>query len=347
MNAEIRGFGSDNHAPAHPQILESIIKANSNHSPSYGTDDWTKNALKLFKKYFGPQSETFFVFNGTGANVSALRALAQSFQATLCTDISHIWVDECGAPELSACKLIPIPHRQGKLTIENLERFDIRKGDQHYIQNKVISITQPTELGTCYSLEELKAICDWAKKRNYFIHMDGARITHAVQFLKTDFFQMTTALGIDVVSFGGTKNGFLFGEAVIFLNAKNHAQNFKFIRKQLCQLPSKTRFIACQFESYFTNDLWRKISNDSCQMAELLYSKLQQIPEIQITQPRQSNAVFAIIPKSWIKPLRENYFFYVWDEHSFECRLMTSWDTTEIEITGFIEAIENLRKQGT
>lgn len=339
----MKGFGSDNHAPVHPLILDSIIRANLNHSPSYGTDEWSKKAIQLFKEHFGNESEVFFVFNGTGANVSALKTICQSFQATLCTDVSHIWVDECGAPELSACKLIPIPHQNGKLTVENLETFDIRKGDQHYIQNKCISITQPTELGTCYSLKEIQDICNWAKERKYFVHMDGARFANAVVELKTNFYEMTTAMGLDVVSFGGTKNGFLFGEAVVFLKKNENLKNFKFIRKQLCQLPSKTRFIACQFEAYLQDFLWKDIALHSCDMAEKLKNSLSQFTEIEITQKRQSNAVFAKIPQKWIKPLREKIFFYVWDEHTFECRLMTSWDTSEDEINQLVKEIQILK----
>lgn len=338
----MRGFGSDNHAPVHPALFNALQKANQDHSPSYGTDPWSQRTKQLFKEHFGPSCEAHFVFNGTGANVTALKTICRSYEGTLCTDISHLWVDECGAPELSAGKLIPIPHVDGKLTVENLNLFDIRKGDQHFVQNKCVSITQPTELGTCYSLVEIKNLCDWAHQRNYIVHMDGARIANAVVELQTTFKQMTTDLGVDVISFGGTKNGFLFGEAVLFLRPVVDSKNYKYIRKQLCQLPSKTRYIACQFEEYLKDDLWKNIAAHACKHAEILHGHLEKFPQIQITHKRQSNAVFAILPRTWVKALREKYFFYVWNEHSFECRLMTSWDTTEEEINGLISELKIL-----
>lgn len=337
-----RGFGSDNHAGVHPQILKSLIEANSLHAPSYGTDDLSDQALAEFKKHFGHEVQTFFVFNGTAANVLALKPLTASFQGVFCSDTAHIHVDECGAPEFFlGSKIIPLKSQDGKIIFEELEKNYIRRGDQHHSQPQVLSITQPTELGTLYSIEELQRLITWAKSKNFYVHIDGARLSNAVAVLGTTFKQLTFDLGVDVVSFGGTKNGFMMGEAVIFRN-KELARNFKFIRKQAGQLPSKTRFIACQFVEYLKDELWKDIAIHSHQMALYLYESCKDIPQIEIRSRPESNAVFAKIPQAWVKPLREKYFFYVWDESTFECRWMMSWDTQKSDIDGFVKLLKEL-----
>lgn len=339
-----RGFGSDNHAGVHPEILASIVAANVEHAPAYGTDEWTDKAVAEFRKHFGPNAQVFFVFNGTAANVTALRALAKPYQAVFCADVSHINVDECGAPEyLAGCKLIPLPTVDGKLSVAELEKAYIRRGDQHFSQGQVLSITQPTELGTTYSLAEMKDLITWAQSKKMYVHIDGARFTNAVTHLKKSFKELTADLGVDVLSFGGTKNGLMMGEAVIFFN-KELAADFKYIRKQSAQLPSKTRFIACQFQAYLEHDLWQKISEHSLGMAHYLYESVQNIPGVKVRGVPQSNAVFATIPSQWVKKLRENYFFYVWDENTFECRWMTSWDTQKEDIDGFTAVLKELAK---
>lgn len=335
-----RGFGSDNHSGIHPQLLKAIMDANVFHAPSYGTDEVSQRADLLFKKHFGEKVETFYVFNGTAANVLSLKCMMDSYNSVLVSQCSHLNVDECGAPEFfTGGKLIPLNHENGKLSLPEIKKALIRGGDQHFSQVKALSLTQPTEYGTVYSLSELKEICAFAKKNNLLIHMDGARFCNAVHELKISFKEMTTDLGIDVLSFGGTKNGFLFGEAIVILNP-TLAKNFKYIRKQAAQLPSKTRFVAAQFERYLTDNLWSEIASHQCRMAELLYQNLKSISQVEVTQPRQSNAVFAKFPKPWLKALREHSFFYVWDEFSFECRLMTSWDTDENDIYDFIKCVK-------
>lgn len=340
-----KGFGSDNHAGAHPLILQSIVDCNQFHEPSYGTDPYSALAVEEFRKLFGHHVDVHFVYNGTAANILSLQAMVRSYQSTLCSDISHLNVDECGAPEFFAGKLQTIPHINGKILPKEIEKYIIRKGDQHFSQIKAISLTQPTELGTCYTLQEMKEITDIAKKHQFYVHIDGARLSNAVYWLKTSFKEMVTELGVDILSFGGTKNGFLFGEAVVILN-KNLQKDFKYIRKQSAQLPSKTRYIANQFLYYLRNDTYLNIAKASCSAAEILYSKLQNLslkyPEVKITQPQESNAVFVILPKEIIKPLREKCFFYVWNEHTMECRLMTSWDTQLEDIHLFISELESL-----
>lgn len=342
-----KGFGSDNHSGVHPALMKSLQICNEGHMPSYGTDPLSEKAISQFRKHFGSQAEVFFVFNGTASNVLALQFLMKRHESALCSINSHLHQDECAAPEFFAGKLRTIQAHQGKMRIEDLQQALIRKGDQHFSQVRVVSLTQPTELGTCYSLEEIKSIVSWAHSQNLFVHMDGARLTNALIHLKCSFKEMTTDLGVDVVSFGGTKNGLMMGEAIVVLNpalAQASKQELKYIRKQAAQLPSKTRFIAAQFFEYFENDLYLKIAQHSTGMAEKLYQGLQKINSIQVTCARESNAVFVVFPKEWIKKLRERYFFYVWDEKSFECRLMTSWDTSENEIDAFIDLVTDLSR---
>lgn len=339
-----KGFGSDNHSPVHPQILKAIIDCNQNHAPSYGTDELSHAFQKKIKSYFGPDTESFLVFNGTAANVLCLKAMLQSHESVLCSDVSHLNVDECGAPEaLVGCKLIPVPSNEGKVSLSDLKKRLIRRGDQHFSQVKAVSLTQPTELGTCYSLKELKEISNWCKEQSLYLHIDGARLCNAAVYLNCGLKELITDTGVDILSFGGTKNGFLFGEAVVVLNPKLKS-NMKYDRKQMAQLPSKTRYLAASFLAYLENDLWKEIATHSCLMAEKLYQGLSMIPSIKITAARQSNAVFVQIPQDAIKTLRQSYFFYVWNEETFECRLMTSWDTTETEILDFCQKLRSTLK---
>lgn len=338
----MKGFGSDNHSGVHPELIKALMACNAGHAPSYGTDEWSEKAIRKFRQYFSENAEVFFVFNGTACNVLSLQFLMRRFESALCSENSHLHQDECAAPEFFAGKLLLIPATQGKMKLEDLQHALIRKGDQHYSQARVVSLTQPTELGTCYSLQEIKEIVTWAHSQNLYVHIDGARLTNALIHLNCTFKQMTVDLGVDVVSFGGTKNGLMMGEAIVVLNpelAKKAKNDLKFIRKQSAQLPSKTRFIASQFERYFENDLFLEIARHATSMAEKLFQNLSQVKGVQITCERQSNAVFAIFPKEWVKKLREHYFFYVWDEKTFECRLMTSWDTTETEIEAFVDLV--------
>lgn len=341
----MRGFGSDNHSGVHPELMQALVRCNVDHAPSYGTDDLSEKAIALFKKEFGSHAEVYFVFNGTASNVLSLRFLMKRHESVLCSTVSHLNVDECGAPEFFAGKLNPLPHVQGKLSLSTLKEALIRQGDQHYSQARVISLTQPTELGTCYTIQEIKEIVDWAHSQKLYVHIDGARLPNALHHFDCTFKELTTDTGIDVVSFGGTKNGFMMGEAIVVLNlelAKTAHQHLKYIRKQSAQLPSKTRFIAAQFQAYFENKLYLQIAHHASEMAQRLFEGLRVIPGVQITCARESNAVFVILPQKWIKPLRENYFFYVWDEKTFECRLMTSWDTTAADVDGFVAQVQQL-----
>lgn len=341
----MKGFGSDNHSGVHPELLKAISLANTGHAPSYGTDEFSERAIAKFKENFGAQTEVFFVFNGTAANVLSLRFLVARHESVLCSDVSHLNVDECGAPEFFAGKLITVKSSEGKMSLSDLQSNLKRRGDQHYAQSRVVSLTQPTELGTCYSLSEIRAICDWAHAEGMLVHMDGARLTNALVHLNCSFKEMTSDLGVDVVSFGGTKNGLMMGEAILVLSPTLIAdakKQLKYIRKQAAQLPSKTRFIACQFERYLSANLHLEIAKHSCAMAQRLFEGISSLPQLKVTARRQSNAVFTTLPKPWIKQLKEKYFFYVWNEATFECRLMTGWDTEPSEVDGFIELLKKL-----
>lgn len=337
-----KGFGSDNHSGVHPNILAAIQSANQGHLPSYGTDPISLATLKEFESHFGSQ-DVFFVFNGTAANTLALKAMTNSYQAILCSDVSHVQLDECGAPEFhTGCKVIPIKSKNGKLSVTEIDKHLIRGGDQHFSQPAVLTLTQPTELGTLYSYAELQEFVDYCRNKKLLVHIDGARFSNAAAAMNRSFKELTADLGIDALSFGGTKNGLLFGEAIVFFNP-NLSQNFKYIRKQGLQLPSKSRFVAAQFLIYLQNDLWKEIAHHSLDMAQLLKSELEEIPEVEITQDVQSNAIFAKIPKTWVKKLRRHYFFYIWDEKTFEARLMTTFDTTKEDIHAFIGLMKELR----
>lgn len=338
----LRSFGSDNHATVHPRIMDAIREVNHEQVPSYGTDHWSESLKKVFKKEFGEQVDSHLVFNGTAANVLSLRAMVRNYQSVFCSDISHLFQDECAAPEvIGGVKLIPVPAVHGKLTIDELEKLWRRRGDQHFAQTQGISITQPTEVGTVYSFEELKALTQWAKHKRIRIHIDGARLANAAVCLGKGFREFTTELGVDVISFGGSKNGLMLGEAIIFCNPAL-AQDFNYIRKQCLQLPSKSRFIAAQFLAYFQDQLWYQLADHSLNMAKELHQRIADLRQTKIQYSVDSNAVFAQIPPSWIKKLREKYFFYVWDEKDSICRWMASWDTSIDDVRGFSEQLRDL-----
>lgn len=328
-------FASDNYSGVHPVVMEALLKANSGHAASYGADEYTADAVEKFKALFGNDASVYLVYNGTGANVLGLQTLTQSFHAILCADLAHINVDESTAPEkFLGCKLIPVPAPNGKMSAQAIEQKIQRLNDQHHAQARVISLSQTTEYGTVYSAEELQQIATVAKKYDLFFHMDGSRIANAAVSLQTDFARFTRDVGVDVLSFGGTKNGMMFGEAVIIFSPEI-AKYFKYFRKQGMQLHSKMRFIGAQFSALLTDDLWRRNAAHANQMAKLLENELRKFPEIRITQSVDANGVFAIFPKKIIEPLQDQSFFYVWNERTLEVRLMCSFDTTETEIRDF------------
>ncbi|HET6557531.1 MAG TPA: low specificity L-threonine aldolase [Prolixibacteraceae bacterium] len=337
-----RGFASDNNSGIHPEILKAIHTANEGHAVGYGGDPITGKAVQLFKQEFGEETEVFFVFNGTGANVLGLSTLTQSFHSVICADTAHIQTDECGAPEkFTGCKLLPVETIKGKISPVGIRRYLHGFDFEHHSQPKVISISQVTELGTLYTVEEIKAICDLAHEYGMYVHMDGARIANAAVALDLPFRAFTVDAGVDVLSFGGTKNGMMMGEAVVFFNPEL-IKNTKYIRKQSMQLFSKMRFVSAQFLAYFENELWRKNATHSNRMARLLEQEVKKIPAVQLTQEVKANGVFAIVPSQIIPQLQEKYFFYVWDEHRSEVRWMTSFDTEEEDVINFTALLKSL-----
>jgi threonine aldolase len=339
-----RGFASDNNAGIHPAMLEAISKANKGHVIAYGDDIYTANATTAIKKHFGSDVEVFFVLTGTGANVLGLTSITRAYNAIICADTAHIHTDECGAPEkFSNCKLLTIPARDGKLTPELVKSYLHGFGFEHHVQPKVISISQPTEMGTIYTFGEIQSLSHLARDYNMYLHMDGARLSNAAVSLNMSFKSFTGDAGVDVLSFGGTKNGMLFGESIIFFKTEL-APDFKYIRKQGMQLASKLRYIGAQFETYLNQDIWRINALHANRMAQLLYNRLTSLKGIKITQKVEANAVFAIIPREIIEPLQKRYFFYVWDESRSEVRWMTSFDTEPDDIDGFIGVLKSLLK---
>ncbi len=337
-----RGFASDNNSGVSAEVLELIHSANKGHEVGYGSDKYTEKALLLFKETFGSESEAFFVFTGTAANVLGITATVQSYQSVICAATAHINVDECGAPEkFSGCKLVPIETPDGKLSPElilpRLEGF----GFEHHTQPGIISITQSTEMGTVYTPEEIRQISEVAKKHRMLLHMDGARLANAAVSLDLPFKSFTADAGVDILSFGGTKNGLMAAESVVFFN-RELCLNFKYIRKQGMQLTSKMRFISAQFIAYLQSDLWKRNALHANKMAQILYEKIKHIPPIKVTQKVEANGVFAIVPKPLIPLLQKEFFFYTWNENTGEVRWMTSFDTTEEDIDAFVLLLKKL-----
>jgi threonine aldolase len=340
-----RSFASDNNAGVHPEILEAVAHANRGHVVAYGDDVYTRAAIKKFEDHFGSDIAVFFTFNGTGANVLSLESLTRPFHSVLCSAYAHIYVDECGAPEkLTGCKLIPLPHREGKITLDAVREAYHGVGDQHHSQPRVISITQTTEMGTVYKPEEIQALAHFAHEHDMFLHVDGARIANAAVSLGQNLRQATRDLGVDVLSFGGTKNGILGGEAVVFFRPEL-SRDFLYLRKQSMQLASKMRFIAVQFEALLTNDLWRRSAEHANRMARLLEKEVSRIPQVKIAWKVEANGVFAQIPRHSIEKIKQHYFFYMWMEEDSIVRWMCSFDTTEEDIRRFADVVEEAVKE--
>lgn len=340
-----RSFASDNNAGVHPAIMKAIQDCNNGHTIGYGDDPFTVQSIDKFKEHFSKEIDVYFVYGGTGANVLGLEAIMDSYNAAFCAESAHIYVDECGAPEkFTGSKLIPLSSENGKITIEQITPYLHSVGFPHHVQPKVISITQPTEYGTVYSLDEIQTLSYFAHQNNMLLHMDGARISNAAVALDCSFKDFTEDAGVDVLSFGGTKNGMMFGEAVIFFDPAI-SENFKYIRKQGMQLHSKMRYISAQFDAFLSNDLWRVNAKHANSMAQILYKDLKSFKEIKITKPVETNAIFSIVPKELIEPLQDEYFFYVWLEDKNEVRWMTSYDTEESDIENFLQTITRLLNQ--
>ena len=339
----MKGFASDNYAGVLPEVMEAVQRANTDHARSYGADEVTARTVKLFREVFGADVDVFFVFNGTGANVLSISSATRSFNSVLCAETSHIYCDESSAPEtFTGCRFFPLrSNEQGKLNSEIIRRRLIRKGDMHYAQPQIISLTQTTEYATVYTVDELKAVGKLAREHELIYHIDGSRFFNAAASLGRSLKEMSTDIGLDILSLGGTKAGMMYGEAVVVFN-KKLAEHLAFKHKQSMQLASKNRFIAAQFEALLTGEQWRKHASHANAMAELLYDAIKDIPGVQVTKPVQANGIFAIHPAAWNEHMWEQYPYYIWDEHTNEIRLMCSWDTTEEEVKTFAGRMKKL-----
>src|SRR5215213_6687234 len=300
-----RSFASDNNAGVHPEVIEAIRAANEGHVIAYGDDPFTTRAIKLFQKHFGRDIAVHFVFGGTGANVLGLKAITKPYEAIICAETAHVNVDECGAPEnFTGCKLLTVSTPDGKLRIEQIKPLLHGIGVEHHVQPAVITISQATEMGTVYTKKELKTLAGFAHDHGMLLHVDGARLSNAAVSLDASLKEITADAGVDVLSFGGTKNGMMYGEAVVFFDPKLAAE-FKYIRKQGMHLPSKMRFISAQFEALLSGDLWHRSAAHSNRMAQMLGSELAKVPQVQLTQPIESNGVFAVIPSEYVPQLQK------------------------------------------
>ena len=343
MSAGAHDFASDNHSGAHPEILEALAAASVGHAAAYGADEWTERASACFRKHFGADAEPFLVFNGTGANVSALDAMTRPHEAVICAETAHLHVDECGAPErITGTKLLTVTTKHGKLSAADLARWEPKRGDEHHVQPRVVSITQATELGTVYTAEETRAIADAAHELGMLVHLDGARLANAAASLDLPLAALTTDAGVDAVSFGGTKNGLVFGDAVVFLRP-GLGDGFAYVRKQLGQLASKMRFAAAQFEALLAGDLWLRNATHANAMAERLATAVGSLDGLEIVHPVEANGVFARLPPAAIESLLAELPgplpFHVWDDAEAVVRWMCSWDTSEEDVDSFVKSV--------
>lgn len=338
MNSS-RGFASDNSATVHPAVLGAIARVNVGHTFGYGHDEFSRQVEARFAEQFGGDARAFFVFNGTAANVLSLRAVCRPWEAAICANTAHVNVDECGAAEaIAGVKLLAVATEHGKLTPELAETAVTRVGDEHAAQPRLLTISQCTELGTLYTRSEVQALADFAHGHGMLLHVDGARLSNAAAALELPLWAITSDAGVDLLSFGGTKNGLLGAEAVVFLNPEL-ADGFEYLRKQTLQLASKMRFLAAQFDALLSDELWLRCAQHANSMAASLAGAVRDLPGLEITRPVQTNAVFATLPRSATEVLQREFPFYIWDERTGEVRWMCSWDTTQDDVDLFADAV--------
>lgn len=334
-----RGFASDNNSGIHPEILAAIAAANGGHQTGYGADAYTERLQDIFRTHFGPAARTYPVFNGTGANVVALQAVSDRWASVICAGSAHIHVDECGAPEkVAGLKLLPVPAEHGKLTVAAIAREARGFDDEHRAQPQVVSLAQATELGTVYTPAEIRAITGFAHEHGLRVHMDGARLANAAAALGLPLRALTTDAGVDILSFGGTKNGLMLGEAVVVLDP-GLGRGLDYLRKSSMQLASKMRFLSAQLIALLDGDLWLRNASHANRMAAMLHERVRALPGLRVSHPVEANAVFVTLPPSALAALHEKFLFYDWDEARHEARWMTSFDTTPEDIEAFASAV--------
>ena len=333
-------FASDNYAGVHPAVLVAIAAANAGFAPAYGDDDWTLALQARMREVFG-DVDAFPVFNGTGGNVTALATIMRPFEAVICAETAHVNVDECGAPErFAGVKLVDLPTLDGKLTPELVRGALVGIGDQHHVQARVVSITQATELGTVYTPAEMSALAEVVHDAHLLLHVDGARLVNAAVGLGVSLREITTDCGVDVLTFGGTKDGLLGGEAVVFFR-RDLAERYLFVRKQGMQLASKMRFVSAQLLRLLEDDLWRETAGHANAMAQRLVAAAAELPGVRVAYPVQANAVFVALPATVTERLLEDYRFYAWDEEAGVVRWMCSWQTTPADVDRLVAALRD------
>jgi len=343
FNEVRRQFGSDNYAGMCPEVLAALAKANQGHVRGYGDDPWTAEAIRLIRELFETECEVFFVFNGTAANALSLASLCQSYHSILCHEMSHVEMDECGAPEFfsNGAKVRLLPGANGKLDPASIERAATRRTDVHFPKLRAVSITQATELGTVYAPEEVKAIGETCRRLGLRLHMDGARFANAVASLKTSPGEVTRKAGVDILCLGGSKNGMGLGEAVVFFN-KELAEEFAYRRKQAGQLASKMRFLSAPWVGMLQEGAWLRHAEHANAMAAYLEKQLRGIPQVKQLFPREANAVFADLPTDLIQRLWDRGWMFYQFVGKTGCRLMCAWDTTESDVDQFVGDIKAL-----
>ncbi|HEX4253527.1 MAG TPA: low specificity L-threonine aldolase [Streptosporangiaceae bacterium] len=335
--AEHKSFGSDNHAGAHEAVVNAVIAANTGDATAYGEDEWTRRATARLRELFQAEGDVFFVFNGSAANVLGLSLLLRRYEAVICAETAHIHTDECGAAEqILGTKLLTVPSPDGKVTPEGIARHLRGRGDEHHAQPGAVAITQTTELGTCYTLEELGTISDFCRTNDLRLFIDGARLANAAAHLDCSLADL--AQYADVLSFGGTKNGALGAEAVVVMRPDLVA-DVKYLRKQQLQLASKMRFLSAQFLALMADDLWRQSATHANEMAQRLYQGVAGLPGLEVAYPVQSDAVFARLRPEDIEALQRDWYFYVWDEETSVVRWMTAFNTAETDVDQFVADI--------
>ncbi len=335
--AEHKSFGSDNHAGAHQAVVDAVIAANTGDATAYGEDGWTRRATAKLRELFQAEGDVFFVFNGSAANILGLSLVLRRHEAVICAGSAHIHTDECGAAEqILGTKLLTVPSPDGKITPEGIARHLRGQGDEHHAQPGAVAITQSTELGTCYSLAELRAIGEFCHANDLKLFIDGARLANAAAHLGCSLADL--AEHADVLSFGGTKNGALGAEAVIVMRPEL-VTDAKYLRKQQLQLASKMRFLSAQFLALLDRDLWRQSAAHANAMAARLARGIQDLPGVEVTHPVQADAVFARLDPQHIETLQREWYFYVWDEETSVVRWMTAFDTTESDVDQFVASI--------
>jgi threonine aldolase len=335
-------LASDNWAGAHPEVLDALVAANRGEEGSYGNDSHTLRLQDVMRAHFGDAASAFPVFNGTGANVVALQSMQPSWGGVICAHTAHINTDECAAPErVAGIKMLPATTADGKLTPAHVRELAQNFGNEHHAQPSVVSITQSTELGTVYTPDEIGAICELTHSLGMAVHLDGARLANAAATLNVPLRAMTTDVGVDVISLGGTKNGLLFGEAVVVLDPQR-CTGLNYVRKYTMQLASKMRYISAQLNALFEGDLWLRSARIANARATLLRELVDQIPGVLVTQRTQANGVFAIVPPTVVERLREVASFQTWNPFTGEVRWMCSHDTDEATVRAFADALRDL-----